>query len=67
LLLCGLICKLWKNEGCNYKIGGLRTNLKLISKIQGPNYKSMKELNYDLILGNGENINEESGKLGVVG
>jgi hypothetical protein len=30
------------------------TNLKLISKIQEPNYKSVKELNYDLILENRE-------------
>jgi hypothetical protein len=58
-------CKLWKIEGCKCTIGGLRTNLKLISKIKGPNYKLVKELNYDLILGNGESVNEESGKLGV--
>jgi hypothetical protein len=42
-----------KTEGCKCKIGGLRTNLIVISKIQGPNCKSVKELNYDLILGNG--------------
>jgi hypothetical protein len=41
------LCKI---EGCKYKIGGLRTNLKQISKIQEPNCKSVKELNYDLIL-----------------
>jgi hypothetical protein len=56
---------LWKIEGCKCKIG-LRTNLKLIPKIQGSNYKSVKELNYDLILGNGVSVNEEYGKLGVV-
>jgi hypothetical protein len=60
-------CKLWETEGCKCKIGGLRTNLKLISKIQGLNCKSVKELNYDLILGNGESVNEESGKLGIAG
>jgi ABC-type Fe3+-hydroxamate transport system substrate-binding protein len=56
-----------KIEGCKYKIGGLRTNMKLVPKIQGPNYKSVKELNYDLILGNGESKNDEYGKLGVTG
>jgi hypothetical protein len=59
-------CKLCKTEECKYKIGGLMTNLKLISKIQWANYKSVKELN-NLILGNGESINEESGKLVIVG
>jgi hypothetical protein len=49
---------LWKMEGCKCKIEGLRTYLKLISKIQEPNY--------DLILENGESINEESRKLGIV-
>jgi hypothetical protein len=59
--------KLGKNEGSKCKIGGSRTNLKLIFKIQGPNYKSVKELNYDLILENGESVNEESRKLDVAG
>lgn len=43
------------------------SNLKLIFKIQGLTAKSVKELNYDLILRNGENANEEYGKLGVGG
>jgi hypothetical protein len=59
--------KLCKSEGSKCKIGGLRTNLKLISKNQGPNYKLVKELNYGLILENGEGVNEEYGKLGVMG
>jgi hypothetical protein len=60
-----IICE--KLKRCKCKIGGLRSNLKLIFKIQGLTAKSVKELNYDLILGNGENTNEEYGKLGVVG
>jgi hypothetical protein len=59
--------KLCNSEGSKCKIGGLRTNLKLISKNQGPNYKLVKELNYGLILENGEGVNEEYGKLGVMG
>jgi hypothetical protein len=60
-IICG------KLKRCKCKIGGLMSNLKLIFKIQGLTAKSVKELNYDLILRNGENANEEYGKLGVRG
>jgi hypothetical protein len=56
---CDVNCE--KLRGFKCKIGGLRTNLKLISKNEGPNYKSVKKLNYNLILENGEGVNEEYG------
>jgi hypothetical protein len=43
-----------KTERCKCEIGELRTNLKPNFKIQGPNYKLVKDLNYNLILGSGE-------------